>query len=163
MGDGDADAAQLVDAEPLDLGGEVERADRGAGGEVVGGEEVGGNDPDDLELDPVGILRVEALGGAVVAGADERASIAEHAGEPLQLAQRVDLPGEVVQPDRRAPGIGRGGARADLEQAEVVVVGRVRGLQERGTRELAHDAEAEHVAVEAASTSRRRGRRGPRG
>ena len=62
-------------AEAFDLGAEIEWPDRRTGGEIVGVEEVCGNDPDDLELDPVGVLGVEALGGAVIAGADQGAPV----------------------------------------------------------------------------------------
>ena len=69
---------------------------------------------------PSGSLRVERLAHAVVALADERA----HAREPFahlgEVVDRVDLPGEVVQPD--AARLGQRRLRAEREQAEVVVV-----------------------------------------
>ncbi len=146
--DRDADAAGFVDAESLDLGGQIERSDRCASSDVVRGQQVRRDEPDNLEFDPVGVLRVEALGGPVVACSDERTSVPQHAGEPLQIAERVDFPRQVVQPDGRTTGVGRSGARADLEQPEVVVVRGIGRLQEGSARELAHDAEAERAAVE---------------
>src|SRR3712207_8080185 len=44
--------------------------------------------------------------------------------DPGELGEGVDLPRQVVQADGPAPGVGGRGAGADLEQAEVVVVGR---------------------------------------
>jgi hypothetical protein len=84
----------------------------------------------------------------VVAGADQRAGLGQAAGDALQFGQGVDLPGQVVEAHRAAPGGRRPGAGADLEQAEVVVVGRADGLQERGPGEAHHAAEPEHVVVE---------------
>src|SRR3954453_12642188 len=55
--------------EAVDLGLQVERTDPGVG---VGRQRVGRYDPADLELEAVGIMRVQALGGTVVAGADQR-------------------------------------------------------------------------------------------
>ncbi len=115
---------------------------------VVGRQQCGGDDPDDLELEPVGILRVEALGGAVVAGTDERAAFAQAGGQALEFAEGVHLPGEVIQTDRRAAGLGRSGVGADLEHAEIVVVGRVGCLQERRAGRRHDDPESEDVAVE---------------
>src|SRR5438270_245360 len=73
--------------------GQVEAADLLAALEGAGVDAVGGNNPGDLELQPVGILGVEALGRAVVAGADEGAGLGEPGGEALELGQGVDLPG----------------------------------------------------------------------
>ena len=60
--------------------------------------------------------------------------------DPAQFGQRVDLPGEVVQADGRAAGGRRAGAGADLEQAEVVVVGGAGALQERRAGHAHHGA-----------------------
>ena len=57
---------------------------------------------------PSGSLRVQRLRGAVVGRADERAVLGEHAADPLQLGEGVDLPREVVEADGRAA---RGGRR----------------------------------------------------
>ncbi len=63
-----------------------------------------------------------------------------------QVRQRTDLPGQVVQPDLR---VIRRLAGTYLEQAEVVVVGRVRRAQERGAAgNLRADLEAESGSVE---------------
>jgi hypothetical protein len=77
-------------------------------------------------------------------------------GEPLggdgQLVEGVDLPGQVVEPHGAAAGGGAARALADLEQAEVVVVGGPRGLEEGGAPEAVRghrdQPEAQHVAVE---------------
>src|ERR1700733_15393094 len=64
-----------------------------------------------------------------------------------QVAERADLPGQVVQ----AGMFGAGGraAGADLEQAEVVVVGRDGRAQERGPAgDLQADFEAQRLGVE---------------
>src|SRR4029453_15711935 len=49
-------------------------------------------------------------------------------GQAPPLGQGVALPGQVVQADGAPPGLRGSGAGADLEQAQVVVVGRGRGL-----------------------------------
>jgi DNA-binding MarR family transcriptional regulator len=57
----------------------------------------------------------------------------------------------VVEPDGRPAGLRRAGRRADLEQAEVVVVGGPGRLEERRTRQLSHvgdGSEAQNVVVE---------------
>ena len=107
-----------------------------------------GHDPADLELQPVGVPAVERLRRAVVGGAGERARLLELRRDLPEVAERLDLPGDVVQPDRRAPGLRRPGAVADREQAEVVVVVGVGRLEELRPRHLHHDPEPEHVAVE---------------
>src|SRR3954447_15634353 len=68
---GDADAAAGGGAVPLLLLLEVQRLDRLAGIQRRLVEEIGGDQPDDLELEAVGVLAVEALRGAVVGGTDE--------------------------------------------------------------------------------------------
>ncbi|KWV30816.1 hypothetical protein AWV63_20930 [Micromonospora rifamycinica] len=88
----------------------------------------------------------------MVGGADQGVG----GGQPLrgggQFVEGVQLPGQVVEADGGPPGLRAAGVRADLEQAEVVVVGGVGGLEEgrapepvRGHR---HRAEAQDVAVE---------------
>src|SRR3954452_5997277 len=62
----DADPARGVGAVPGLLLLEVERADAGTGGERGIVEQVCRDQPDHLELEAVGVLAVEALGGAVV-------------------------------------------------------------------------------------------------
>src|SRR3712207_6583121 len=71
-GVGDGYAAWGVGALAGLLAGEVERADALAGLACVVVEQVGRDQPDDLELDAVGVLAVEALGRAVVGAADQR-------------------------------------------------------------------------------------------
>jgi hypothetical protein len=56
----------------------------------------------------------------VVGGAGQGARLGQPAGQPLQLAQGVDLPGQVVEPDRAPPGLRGAGGGAELEQTEVV-------------------------------------------
>ena len=83
---------------------------------------LGGDEPHDLELEAVGVAGVEALVGAVIAGADERAGRAEAIAHLLELLERGDLPGEVVHADRSSPGFAVAGARTDGEEGDVVVV-----------------------------------------
>ena len=87
-------------------------------------EQVGGDQPDDLELETVGVLAVEALGGAVVGRTNQGAGSREGLLGPFELAERVDLPRQVVEADRVAAGTRRTGRGADREQAEIVVVRR---------------------------------------
>src|SRR4029453_8667584 len=105
-----------------------------------------------LELDAVGVLGVEALRRAVIAGPDQRALLPQPGGEVAQVVERVDLPSEVVEPHAGAPRARRRRGFADGEQPEVVVVGRARGLEEHGPGELRradrHPAEAEDVLIE---------------
>ena len=71
-------------------------------GRVV--EQRRGDDPRDLELQPVGVLGVEALRRRVVAGADEGARLGEPLLEHAELGQRPDLPRQVVEPDGAPAG-----------------------------------------------------------
>ena len=54
----------------------------------------------------------------------------------------------MVEPDRAVAGGRVRRVRADLEQAEVVVVGAALGLQERGAGEAHDRPEPEHLGVE---------------
>ena len=66
-------------------------------------EQVGRDQPDDLELQPVRVLAVEALGGAVVGRRrPARRPRLSWRASSLQLVEGVDLPGEVVEPDGAA-------------------------------------------------------------
>src|SRR5437879_2295269 len=87
----DSDAAGGGGAVAPLLALDVQRADRRAPGQGFVVQQVGGDDPGDLELDAVGILAVQALGRAVVAGPHEGARLGQGAGQPLQPAQRVHL------------------------------------------------------------------------
>jgi D-amino peptidase len=107
----------------------------------------GGYPPQDLELDAARVLGVQRLGHAVVALPHQRPGGQQPGPGVDQVAQRADLPGQVVQ----AGVFGLVGrvTGADLEQAEVVVVGRARRAQERGaTGNLHPDLEAEGLPVE---------------
>jgi D-aminopeptidase len=108
---------------------------------------LGGHPPQDLELDAARVLGVQRLGHAVVALPHQRPGGQQPGPGVDQVAQRADLPGQVVQ----AGVFGLVGrvTGADLEQAEVVVVGRARRAQERGaTGNLHPDLEAEGLPVE---------------
>ncbi len=70
-------------------------------------------------------------------------AIAQRRRQLGEFAERVDLPGEVVHPDRPTTGVGRLGAVADREDPEIVVVVGCRGAEERGTGELGDDVEPE--------------------
>ena len=100
-----------------------------AGGVV---EQVGRDEPDDFELEAIGVVAVQALRRAVVGAATERIRLRECLRHPFEFVEGVDLPGQVVQPDRRSAGTGSARRGADLEQPEVVVVGRAGRLQEGG-------------------------------
>jgi hypothetical protein len=87
----------------------------------------------------------------VVGRADERAGLGQLRGDPLEVRERLDLPREVVEADGLPAGLRRPGGGADLEQAQVVVVARALGLQERGAAQPGHVGqrpEPEDVAVE---------------
>src|SRR5262245_55934729 len=153
----DAHATPGVGAVALDLPVQVEGLDAGAGLEGGLVDELGGDQPRDLELDAVGILGVQGFGGAVVAGADEGADLAQLGGEALELTQCVDLPGQVVEADRLATGAGWTNALTDGEESEVVVVRRPRRLHEhRLVEALDHvDApEPQHLLVEGGTALR---------
>ena len=61
---------------------------------------VRGDLPHDLELDAVGVLGVQALADAVVGGADQRPPLPQASAGGGEVLDRVDLPGQVVQPGR---------------------------------------------------------------
>ena len=106
-----------------------------------------GHPPQDLELDAARVLGVQRLGHAVVALPHQRPGGQQPGPGVGQVAQRADLPGQVVQ----AGVFGLVGrvTGADLEQAQVVVVGRARCAQERGAvGNLQPDLEAEGLPVE---------------
>ena len=108
---------------------------------------LGGHPPQDLELDAARVLGVQRLGHAVVALPHQRPGGQQPGPGVDQVAQRADLPGQVVQ----AGVFGLVGrvTGADLEQAEVVVVGRARRAQKRGAAGNLHpDLEAEGLPVE---------------
>jgi len=108
---------------------------------------LGGHPPQDLEFDAARVLGVQRLGHAVVALPHQRPGGQQPGPGVDQVAQRADLPGQVVQ----AGVFGLVGrvTGADLEQAEVVVVGRAGRAQERGAAgNLRPDLEAEGLPVE---------------
>lgn len=128
--DGDTHPAAGLTAVALPLAVQVEAADPLAGGQGVVVEPVGRDQPDDLELEPVRVLSVEALGGAVVGAADQGAGGGQSLGGDGELVEGVDLPGQVVEADGGSARGGAAGGPAELEQAEVVVVGGAGGLEE---------------------------------
>src|SRR5918995_5142127 len=150
--DGDSDPTAGVRAVAGDLLVEVEATNPLAGlpGCVV--QPIGWHDPGDLELQPVRILAVEALCRAVVRRAGECAVVGKGCRQLLHLRQRVDLPGQVVETDRCASRARRPGIGSDLEQTQVVVVGRSGCLQERRTgeslRRHVDSTESKYVGVE---------------
>jgi len=108
---------------------------------------LGGHPPQDLELDAARVLGVQRLGHAVVALPHQRPGGQQPGPGVDQVVQRADLPGQVVQAG--VFGLVGGVTGADLEQAEVVVVGRARRAQERGAAGNLHpDLEAEGLPVE---------------
>src|SRR5512132_1225337 len=128
--EGESSARQLT----LEI--ERARADRRAAG----------HRPEELELEPVGVLGVEREARAVIGLAHQRA----HLDEPLPRAGEVgelgDFPGGVIH--ARHALVGRAQRRL-LEEPQVVIVAAAGNRQERGVRIAALDLEAEHVAVEA--------------
>ncbi len=98
-------------------------------------------------------MGVQALGGAVVGRADQRPRRDEPAGRVLQVGEGGDLPGDVVHAHGRPSGRRATGVRAELEQADVVVVGGVRCLQEGGPAGDRHrHPEVQDVGVEGGGT-----------
>jgi D-amino peptidase len=111
---------------------------------------LGGHPPQDLELDAAGVLGIQRLRHVVVALTHQGSGGQQPGPGVDQVAQRADLPGQVVEAGVVGL-VGRValGGGADLEQAEVVVVGRVRCAQERGAAgDLHPDLEAESLPVE---------------
>ena len=87
----------------------------------------------------------------MVGGAHQGAGVLQAMGQSVELVERVDLPREVVQPDLFAPGGGRPGGVADLEQSDVMVVRGPGCLEKRSTAQLTPDAQhpkAEDLGVE---------------
>jgi hypothetical protein len=74
--------------------------------------------------------------------------LAQHTGDATELGEGVDLPGEAVEPDRRASGLRVARVGPHREQAQVVVVGGALGLQELdAARDGGDDAVPERVGV----------------
>ena len=84
----------------------------------------------------------------MVGGSHQGTGVGEKPRVPLELVKGVHLPREVIQADGRPTSGGIAGRGADLEEGEVVVVGRVRSLEEHHATTLHLDPEAEHVAIE---------------
>src|SRR3954453_8600500 len=148
-GDGDPHAAARLRAVALDLALQVQRRGHGRAPGDLRRDQVGRQQPGDLELDAVGVTGVQRLGGRVVGRADQCTRLQQRVADPGQLGQRVDLPREVVEPDRAAAGLRGARTGTDLEQAQVVVVRRTLGLQEDGgTGDLRPGTETEDVPVE---------------
>src|SRR5437764_298070 len=105
-----------------------------------------GHRPEQLELQPVGILGVERQAGAVIGLADQRARLDESLAGAGQVGQLGDFPGGVIHAGHSL--VGRPQARL-LEETEVVVVAAAGNREEGGARIATLDLEAEHVAVEA--------------
>ncbi len=142
-------AGRLVLAPASDGGVQVERQDHVAVGRL-GRPVLGGHPPHDLELDAARVPGVQRLGHPVVALPHQRTRRGQLGPRVGQVGQRADLPGQVVEAGVLRPaGRARIGGGAGLEQAEVVVVGRTRGTQERGPAgDLHPDLEAERGPVE---------------
>ena len=139
-------AGGLVLAPACDRGVQVEREDHVAVCRL-GGPVLGGHPPQHLELDAARVLGVQRLGHPVIALPHQRAGVNQLGPRFCQVGQRADFPGQVVEPGVFGP-VGRA-AGADLEQAEVVVVGRAGSAQERGpARDLHPHLEAEGGPVE---------------
>jgi D-amino peptidase len=138
-------AGRLVAAPAGDGRVQVERDDHLALGQL-GRPVLGRDPPHHLELDAVRVLGVQGLRHAVITLPHQRPGLDQSGPGPDQVLERADLPSQVVQADlrlaRRLPG-------ADIEQAEIVVVDRVRRAQERGAAGNLHpDLQAEGLPVE---------------
>src|SRR6185437_17114340 len=92
------------------------------------------------------VLGVQGLGHLVVACAYQRAALDKPSPDVGKLGQRAYLPGQVIQAEiRRA----RSRRARHGEQAEIVVVSRLRRPQERGSPgNLGPHLEPERVLVE---------------
>src|SRR5262249_44589961 len=107
--------------------------------------------PQDLELDAARVLGVQGLRQAVVALAHQGAGVDQPLAGVDELREGAYLPGQVVEADPRAAvgSVVLSAARSDLEQAQVVVVDRVRGAEEGRLAWYLHaDLEAERPGVE---------------
>ena len=62
---------------------------------------------------------------------DERTGLAQRGCEGLEIAEGVDLPRQVIQPNGATPGLRWARVGANLEQPEVVIVGRSGGTEKR--------------------------------
>jgi hypothetical protein len=71
---------------------------------VYSGKQLGGYEPADLELQPIRVLGVERLGGAVVGLVDQRSGVDQSVLDVLEFKQRLDFPGQVIEPDRGCGG-----------------------------------------------------------
>ena len=70
----------------------------------------------------------------MVGGAGERAGSRQLLRSGLESLERVDLPREVVEPDRLLSRQRRACGRPDLEQPEIMIVRRVRSAKKCSTR-----------------------------
>jgi D-amino peptidase len=101
--------------------------------------------PHHLELDTARVLGVQGLRHPVVALPHQRTGVSQAGTHRQQIRQRADFPGQVVQ----AHAWLRDHARADLEQAQVVIVLRVGSGQEGGPPgDLGADCETQRRGVE---------------
>jgi len=108
---------------------------------------LGRHQPADLELDPIGIAAVESLGGAVIGCPYERVFGKQCLRDFLERTQGVDLPGQVIKPDRLSACQRRAGAR-HLKQTEVMVVVRTWSLEKSSPRKSHHLAKPEDAFIE---------------
>src|SRR5204862_5295035 len=99
---------------------QIERA--GANGLAVGYR------PEDLELEPVGVLRIERQAHAVIRLAHERAGLDQSLPRAGEVGELADLPRRVIHARRAL--VGARDARL-LEEPEVMIVGRAGAPEER--------------------------------
>ena len=130
-----------------DFAGEVEVVDRG--GVLVRSPLAARQHPHQFEFVAVGVGAVDALGGPVARLTAVGTRLEQGRSGGGELVDRVELPGEVVQPDAAAALRAAGGA--DTEQAEVVMVPLAWQSEERGVGAwfAGDDLHAEQVGVEA--------------
>ena len=85
----------------------------------------------------------------MVGGPDQGSHPREALGESLELAQGLDLPSQVVEPDGGSAGRVVARLGADPEQPQIMVVVGIGDLQERRPRGAELHRESESVLVEA--------------
>src|SRR5215468_222677 len=104
-----------------------------------------GHRPEDLELEPVGILGVEGEADPVIRLADERARVEQALARAAEVGDLAHLPRRVIHARHLLVGSAHTGL---LKEAQVVIVGRAGNLQEGRVGIALGHLEAEELAVE---------------
>ena len=72
--------------------------------ESIRRQKISRNYPSNLKLVAAGVLAIKAFRRSVVGGAGQAASLGELNGQIFEVSKSVDLPGQVIEPDRRSAG-----------------------------------------------------------